>query len=138
MSVPKQLELTPKAARTVLDHSLEVAPDECCGILIGPEPGRATEALRAENVHENPRTEYQVDPEALLEAVRRTETGEDEIVGFYHSHPRGYAAFSETDRARGSWEGTTYLLCSLSPLTFLAGRWTGDAFEEIDVRVPVD
>lgn len=134
----KALSLAPQVAADVLEHSLDVAPDECCGILLGPQPGRATEAIVAENVHENPRTEYEIDPEALLTAVQRTEAEPVEIVGFYHSHPRGAAAFSPTDRARGSWPGTAYLLCSLVPLTFLAGVWNGDRFEEIEVRAGVD
>lgn len=131
-----ELTLAAEVARTVLDHALETAPEECCGILLGPKPDRATDAIRAENVHAKPRTEYEVDPDALLEAVERTEKDDEEIVGFYHSHPRGYAAFSETDRTRGSWEGTTYLLVSLAPLTFLAGRWDGERFQEVGVRVP--
>lgn len=131
----KVIEIAPRVAREVFTHALETAPLECCGVLVGPGPTRATEALRAENVHENPRTEYEVDPQLLFEAVERTEGTPVEIVGFYHSHPRGYAAFSETDVARGSWEGKIYLLASLAPLTFLGGVWNGDGFDEVDVHV---
>lgn len=138
MSDAPTFELAPGVARKVLDHSLETAPDECCGILMGPDAGTATEARRAKNVHPNPRTEYEIDPDALLAAVQTGAKTDLEIVGFYHSHPRGYAAFSDTDRARGSWEGTTYLLVSLAPLTFLAGRWNGEGFDDVDVRVPAD
>ncbi len=132
----RALVLAPEVAREVLDHALEVAPDECCGILLGPEKSRATRVLRAENVHEDVRTRYQIDPETMLRAVELEDAGQARVVGFYHSHPRGAAAFSEEDRARGAWEGLDYLLVCLSPLTFLAGRWDGEGFEDLHVLVP--
>jgi proteasome lid subunit RPN8/RPN11 len=136
--VTKVLELAPRVAHEVFEHGLEAAPHECCGILVGPNEEQATEALRSENVHENPRTEYEIDPELLFEAVERTDGSAVEIVGFYHSHPRGYAAFSETDVGRGSWAGKTYLLASLAPLRFLGGVWNGEGFDEVPVRVDLE
>lgn len=136
MSQP--LELAPDVAREVVDHAIASAPREACGILLGPEPDLAEQALRAENVHENPRTEYEIEPDTLLEAVQRAEKGDLDVVGFYHSHPRGPAAFSDTDRSRGSWEGKAYLLVSLRPLEVLAGRWDGEAFEDVPVRADVE
>lgn len=132
------LSLSAAVARGVLDHALRERPLECCGILLGPGPDRAERVLEAANVHENPRTRYEIDPDTLLEAVQAGAAGDEQVVGFYHSHPRGAAAFSRTDRARGSWEGLTYLLVSLDPLTFLAGRWNGEDFSPVDVRVPGD
>ncbi len=132
----RALVLAPEVAREVLDHAIEEAPDECCGILLGPQPGRASRVLRAENVHETVRTRYQIDPETMLKAVEIEEAGQAVIVGFYHSHPRGAAAFSQEDKARGAWEGRDYLLVSLSPLTFVGGRWDGQRFEDLHVLVP--
>lgn len=134
----ERLELAPEVAREVLDHALASAPAEACGVLLGPRSDLAETALRAENVHENPLREYEIEPEALLEAVQRAEKGDTEVVGFYHSHPRGPAAFSDTDRSRGSWEGKAYLLVSLRPLEILAGRWTGEAFEDVPVVADVE
>jgi proteasome lid subunit RPN8/RPN11 len=133
--VSGELVLAPGVARMVLDQALHEKPDECCGILVGPDEDHASKALPVDNVHENPRTEYEIDPDALMETVVDVESTDREIVGFYHSHPRGYAAFSKTDRARGSWAGRAYLLVSLAPLTFVGGRWTGEDFDEVDVRV---
>ncbi|MDX1611098.1 MAG: M67 family metallopeptidase [Candidatus Thermoplasmatota archaeon] len=131
-----RLLITGEVARAVLDHALATAPEECCGVLLGPRIGEATLAMQARNVHEQPRTRYQVDPEALLHAVEKAEAEGLEVVGFYHSHPRGWARFSEEDRARGSWEGVDYLLLSLAPLTYVAGRWDGEAFQELEVHLP--
>lgn len=131
-----ELLLDGTAARAVLDHALATLPDECCGVLLGPAARHASEAVPTRNAHETPRTRYRIDPEDQLAAVLRAEEEGLEVVGFYHSHPRGYAAFSEEDEARGSWEGAAYLLLSLSPLAFLAGAWDGEAFVPLDVRVP--
>ncbi len=131
----ERLELSPEVAQGVLDHALETSPDECCGILLGPAAGQATAFRRATNVHPSRRNRYEIDPENLLEATLQAEQEGLEIVGFYHSHPRGHAAFSDEDRARASWEGAVYLLCSLSPLAFLAGQWTGERFEALEVHV---
>lgn len=128
------LQLTPSVAQGVLDHAIERTPAECCGVLLGSGT-HARRILRAKNVHENPRTEYEIDPDTLYEAVQRCEKDQVEIVGFYHSHPRGYASFSQTDVARGSWEGKRYLLVSLAPLAFVAGVWNGEDFEEGPVHL---
>lgn len=129
-----ELRLASDVARAVLDHALGEAPLECCGVLTGPKADLATRAWPASNVHGRPRTEYEVDPQALLEAVERTEGTDEEIVGFYHSHPRGPAGFSQTDQERGSWQEAAYLLVSLKPLAWRAARWSGDAFEEIPLK----
>lgn len=131
----KVVEIAPNCARRVLDHALDVAPDECCGILMGPTASRITKVIPTNNVHENPRTEYEIDPEALYEATEEAEEGPLELVGFYHSHPRGRAAFSDTDVDRGSWEDKVYLLASLAPLAFLARVWNGQTFDEVEVHV---
>lgn len=137
MSAPDPLELTGPVARALLEHALATRPDECCGVLLGPEARRATRALAATNVHENPRTRYRLDAETMLEAVELEEKAPDlQIVGFYHSHPRGAPAFSDEDVARGAWEGKAYVLVCLRPLTFVAGRWTGQGFDGIGVHVP--
>lgn len=97
----------------VLEHAREGHPHEVCGILAGDagEPRVVEESFRVENVHENPRTEYLIDPDEQLEVILHVEDelGLD-IVGFYHSHPTGAAELSETDRRRASWPGAVYML----------------------------
>lgn len=127
--------LTPTVARDVLAHALDAVPDECCGILLGPAPRHATEVRPTKNVHESPRTRYRVDPEQLIATLDEADRRALVIVGFYHSHPRGAAAFSNEDRARGSWEGAAYLLLSLQPFAWLAGEWDGQDFVALEVLV---
>ncbi len=134
----KTLHLDPSVVETITQHALDEAPLECCGILTGPHAGKAAHAHPVKNVHENPRTEYEIDPHALHQAVTDTQDDAHEIVAFYHSHPQGPARFSTTDHARASWPDTAYIILSLDPLTFHAGRWDGQRFQPITLHARHD
>jgi proteasome lid subunit RPN8/RPN11 len=56
------------------------------------------------------------------------------VVGFYHSHPRGPAAPSETDRDRATWTGYVYAI--VAPEAVVAYRWTGASFRPLRVETP--
>ena len=113
-------------------------PEEVCGVLGGTrEPpddrsasGGAGRADRVEtsrpvaNAAENARTRYEMAPVALLEAVEAVEDVGDDVVGFYHSHPRGPAEPSATDRERATWDGYCYVIVSPTD--------RGDTDEETD------
>ncbi|MFC6725709.1 Mov34/MPN/PAD-1 family protein, partial [Halobium palmae] len=87
---------------------------------------------------------YELDPEAALEAIERVESSGRDVVGFYHSHPRGPLEPSATDRARATWPGYVYCIVvpggesGTSSEGVRAWRWTGEAFESLDVEVPND
>lgn len=129
------LTLAPHIATRLIDHATRQAPHECCGILLGPTPHHAKHARPTKNVHPNPRTEYEIDPHALHDAIQRTHETPLHLVGFYHSHPRGPAAFSTTDHDQAAWPNTPYLIVSLQPITFHAGRWNGDTFDPLPVNL---
>jgi proteasome lid subunit RPN8/RPN11 len=82
----------------LLRHAKETAPEECCGVLLG-RPGEILEAFAAENVATDRLRRYQVDPAAHFAAIRRARASGLDVIGAYHSHPRGPEAPSETDRA---------------------------------------
>jgi proteasome lid subunit RPN8/RPN11 len=50
-----------------------------------------------------------LDPEDFVAADAAASGTGFEVIGFYHSHPRGPARLSQVDRA-GSWPGYVYLL----------------------------
>jgi proteasome lid subunit RPN8/RPN11 len=83
-----------------------VAPQECVGVLGGRviAGGWAASALYPlPNVAPDPLREYLAGaPEFMrsLSAMRREGL---ELVGIYHSHPRGPAQFSTTDRLRAAY-----------------------------------
>ncbi|WP_436346000.1 desampylase [Natronorubrum sp. FCH18a] len=120
----------------ILERAREGQPEEICGIFGGEYDSapdgrsRVRSQYPAENVAETPRTRYRIDPEAQLEIFERLEDRGEEIVGFYHSHPRGPPRPSETDAAQATWPDRSYLIVSLEPLEIGSWRWrecdTGD------------
>ncbi|GGL51964.1 desampylase [Halocalculus aciditolerans] len=127
------LVLSAPAYADVLAHARAAAPEECCGILVGTRDGddaHAMTAVATENAAENPKTTYEIPPGDVVDVADDAAERDEEIVGFYHSHPAGPPHLSETDEREATWKGYHYLLVSLDDSTpFLdAWRWTGDAF----------
>ncbi len=122
--------VVPEAIRDeILERARDGRPEEICGILGGeydPAPdgrSRVRSQYPAENVAETPRTRYRIAPEEQLELFERLEGRGEEIVGFYHSHPRGPPRPSETDAKRATWPDRSYLIVSLEPRAVSAWRW---------------
>ncbi|WP_284013106.1 desampylase [Halobaculum litoreum] len=147
--------LLPAAVRDSLhERRAAGAPAEVCGVLLGrraaddgdaghgdgrdgeaPDPvDRVVEAVAVDNVAADPERFYELDP---AETVAAIEAGADrglDVVGFYHSHPRGPADPSATDRERATWSG--YVYCVVAPDDLVAYRWTGETFRPLRVETP--
>lgn len=113
------------------------APEEVCGLLAGRrDPDVVTDVRRVANVADAPRDRYELDPGEQVAAMRAVEARGDEVVGFYHSHPRGPAEPSATDERLAAWPGYVYCVVSPSDDSVGAWRWTGEAFEPVAVTGP--
>lgn len=75
-----------------------------------------------ENVSENPRRAFEIDPKALFAALRRWRGGEREIVGYWHSHPSGDAMPSATDVAMAEPDGKLWLIVGGDTVTAWRAR----------------
>lgn len=84
-------------------------PHEACGILLG-EGGRIVAARAARNVHPAPRTHFEIDPRALIDAHRAARAGGPEVIGYFHSHPEGPPEPSATDRASAAGDGRVWAI----------------------------
>ena len=158
-AVPAVTVVLPAAVRAVVvDHAREGAPEEVVGVLAGrrgDDVSTVERALRARNAADAPRTRYEIAPDEQLALLEQVETSGSDVVGFYHSHPRGPAEPSDVDAGRAAWPGRSYLIVSLAgelgnglagePDDELAGepgnepadgptvgswRWTGERFRE--------
>lgn len=116
--------------------------EEVCGILAGHQKGgeRLVERVyHMRNVHERHTHEYAFDPQEQLRVILEAEDEHGlDIVGFYHSHPRGPAHLSKTDVARASWPGASYFLLYLGDEEgHTSARWNAEAraFEYEDVEI---
>lgn len=109
------LEISDGLMGEVKDHAAEAFPAECCGILIGVLEGdgrshkRVTQVRRADNRSEEATTRYIVDPKEVFEVEKELRAGDEEILGFYHSHPNVRPNPSETDRGM-AWPWYSYLI----------------------------
>lgn len=136
----RMLVLSRTAYDGIVDHALAGAPEEVCGVLggdHGSEESRADRGRRAENAAAHPRTAYAIDPEEQLALMEGVEDAGREVVGFYHSHPAGPPEPSETDVARATWPGYSYVVVVLDGTHPYVGswRWTGEEFRQEIVRV---
>lgn len=118
-------------------HAREGAPEEVCGVLGGsrnPDGETVvTTSRRVPNVADTPGTRYELDPADQMQAMDAIEEQGEEVVGFYHSHPRGPEGPSETDARLATWPGYCYCIVSLPDEAVGAWRWTGEAFESVSV-----
>src|SRR6266542_5619160 len=78
-------------------------PHECCGILLGRvlEDGqrRIERIVTASNVHEEDhRRRYLISPQEMLACQRMARDEEQEVLGYFHSHPDAPAKPSGCDR----------------------------------------
>lgn len=136
------IELSRQTYDHIVTHARDGGAVEVCGVLAGArgtdgEPSAATAAYAAENVAETPKTRYAMAPEEQLELIEGAEAAGLDVVGFYHSHPTGPAHPSETDAARATWPGHSYVICALDGAPFVGSwRWRGaDGFEQETVAV---
>jgi proteasome lid subunit RPN8/RPN11 len=93
-------------------HAREVAPDECCGLLLGRD-GEIVEAVRARNIAGDPATRFLIDPIDHFAAIRTARARALDIVGFYHSHPHSAAEPSSRDVAEFDYPDSLYVIVSL-------------------------
>ncbi|MBN1966212.1 MAG: M67 family metallopeptidase [Anaerolineae bacterium] len=98
--------------RFMLDQAAAGDPEEVCGVLGGA--GRQAFVIRAlRNVAAQPHVRYAVDPGEQIAAMLEFEARGWELVGIYHSHPRGPAHPSETDITESYYPGVVYFIVSL-------------------------
>lgn len=126
----------------MIEHAREGAPEEVCGVLggaHGAEVTRIESVRRATNAADTPRTEYYIDPAEQLELMEAIEADGQAVAGFYHSHPAGPPGPSETDAARATWPGLSYLVVVLDGDYPYVGSWRWNdedgAFEQEAVRL---
>jgi len=133
--------LLPAAVRDALhERRVAGAAAEVCGVLVGDGASdadaadRVAEAVPVANVAADPERFYELDPAETVATIEDAESRGRDVIGFYHSHPRGPAEPSETDRDRATWTGYVYAI--VAPEEIVAYRWTGEAFRPLRVETP--
>jgi len=98
------------ALHEALIAAAAVRPDvEICGLLFG-----ATDVIDSfdvtENVAPDPARHFEIDPGALIRAIRSARSGGPCVIGYFHSHPNGLVEPSATDRAQAAGDGMLWAI----------------------------
>jgi len=112
------LKISPKNYAEIRRHGEETYPHECCGVLLGrmeDDGSRVVTSLaRATNTRtDSPQNRYSIDPKELVRIQREARERQEDIIGFYHSHPDHPAQWSQTDHAEAHWIGCSYVITSV-------------------------
>lgn len=111
------LEVSSDVLKELLGDAEAAHPRECCGILLGD--GLAITAIQpAGNVHPNPESHFEIDPQALVDAHRGARQGGAQVLGYYHSHPNGLARPSATDEAMTTGQGLVWAIIAAGRVSF--------------------
>ena len=95
---------------------------------------RVRSVAEMSNVSADPQRAYRLSPEELLAVDRRARERDEEIVGYYHSHPASEATPSSRDRAE-AWPKSVYLIVGPSgEVTAWRLGAGGDRFERLSIE----
>ena len=86
--------------KILLEHTLKEEPNESCAILYGnkiEEENIVKEIWLTENIDSSP-TKFTLSPEQTWEMDQKRKELNLEIIGIFHSHPKGEAYPSNTDK----------------------------------------
>jgi proteasome lid subunit RPN8/RPN11 len=112
------LKISPKNYAEIRRHGEETYPHECCGVLLGQLDGHVrtvTSTARCGNTRtDSPQNRYHIDPKELVRIQREGRARNEDIIGFYHSHPDHPAQWSQTDLAEAHWIGCSYVITKVA------------------------
>lgn len=133
----KAVRIGEEVIQEMIQHSESESPNEACGILAGVIEGdmvRVTEVHRCENVHPDPLMEYFVKPEDQFRIFLELDAKEEDVVGFYHSHPRGPDSPSRIDASKNYWPDYPVAIVSLHPdATVTFWKWKDGRYHPVEM-----
>ena|SRR5947209_14838953 len=106
------MRLNADVVDVVVAHAREMAPAECCGVLIG-RGGEVVRAYPTRNAADRP-TRFVIDPGDHFAAIRAARGQQLEVVGYYHSHPHSAPRPSATDIAEATYPDHLMLIVGLA------------------------
>lgn len=129
------LAMAPEALHAISRHARLAAPRECCGFLVGRH--RCVLFVVATRNVARVRSRYRIDDAThiALRRVLRRFAPPIEIIGVYHSHPKGDARPSATDLAEAFYPAWTHLIVGMRRgLSINAFRIAGGRAEKMAIR----
>ncbi len=113
MTELKRLLISADNLERILDHVRQGDPYEVCG-LIGGSNDFARVVTAVPNASLTPRVAYEMERQAMVDAVITFQRARLDVVAIYHSHPDGGAEPSSTDVQQATWPDAVYLIIGKS------------------------
>lgn len=113
------------------------APHEACGLLFGAD-GDVSGWSKTANVAADPYRNFEIDPAALIAALRAERAGGPQLAGYWHSHPSGDAAPSATDAAMAAADNKLWLIVAGDAVTAWCAVENGaryGRFEPVELEI---
>lgn len=107
------IRVTSSVLAQLARETREALPHECCGILLGKD-ARITAIAPARNIHPQPETHFEIDPQVLIDAHRASRGGGPQVLGYYHSHPSSAPEPSATDKAMAAGDGSIWAIVGMA------------------------
>ncbi|GGD77818.1 M67 family metallopeptidase [Croceicoccus mobilis] len=128
-----ELTLTSGVTGVIAKAAEKAAPQEACGLLLG-RGACISEVRETVNVADEPERHFEIDPVALIAAHKDARAGGPQIIGYFHSHPKGPALPSATDSAMAAPDGRVWAIVGESGDIgwFISGS---DGFTAISPRI---
>lgn len=126
---PNQLRLSAESRLQLVAWARAAVPDEACGLLLGRIRGACVEVEHvrlARNIAADAHREFEVHPEDHLALSLEAERLGLDVVGAWHSHPRGPATPSPTDLAAAAHGSAQVIVALATPDAPELRAWTAD------------
>jgi proteasome lid subunit RPN8/RPN11 len=107
--MPALLKIARRDLDQIRDHAIQGYPYEVCG-LIGGRGDTAEIVVPVPNASLTPRVAYEMERQAMVDAIIGFQRAGREVVGIYHSHPDGQAVPSESDIGQATWPDVVWLI----------------------------
>ncbi len=118
------VHLPRRVAEQIKTAAKEAAPEEACGVLIG-KGILISGAIPVPNAAAFPERAYVLDPPSLLKAINHAQTTDQELLGFYHSHPKHDPRPSSLDIREWNYPDLLMIIISLTADKIAAWRVNG-------------
>jgi len=107
--MPAEVRILAAVLNELQEFAAENGVHECCGLLAGRD-GTITKALPARNAAANPATSYEIAPEDVFRLIREIREDGLQMMGIYHSHPKGKNEPSARDIELAYYPGAAYFI----------------------------
>lgn len=126
-----EIDLARGIVAAIREEAAKAHPKEACGLLLG-QAGKVMQIRPCANVAPDPSRHFEVDPVALIAAFRAERAGEEQVLGYYHSHPSGDSRPSRTDFAMAAHDGRVWAICGGKTVSWW--RDGANGFEVLSTR----